>query len=183
MAELIARSPCAGLLPLQIGTLTATELPQMSLTVLAARKGAESALSEALKSAHGMALPAVMRATGKDGARALWFGQGQVLLMGPAPDPALARHAALTDQSDGWAVIRLSGAGAEAALARLTPLDMRRQVFKRGHTARTELAHMMGSLTRLGDDDFLLLVFRSMAATLVHDLQTAMQGVTARAAL
>ncbi len=181
--NLIATSPCAGLLPLSIGTMTASEEPLAALTSIAAFKGQEDALSEMLKTAHGMGWPKPGRTTGKEGARALWFGQGQALLVGPAPDPGLARHAALTDQSDAWAVVRLSGAGSQAVLARLTPLDLRRGSFKRGHTARTEIAHMMGSLTRLGEEAFLILVFRSMAATLAHDLEAAMQAVAARTRL
>ncbi len=181
--DLIASTPCAGLLPLSIGAVTASEEPPCALTSIAPYRGQEGALSEALKKAHGMAWPKPGRSTGKEGARALWFGQGQALLVGPAPDAGLARHAALTDQSDAWAVVRLSGAGAQAVSARLTPLDLRRASFKRGHSARSEIAHMMGSLTRLGEDAFLILVFRSMAATLAHDLETAMQSVAARARL
>ncbi|WP_372609656.1 sarcosine oxidase subunit gamma [Aquicoccus sp.] len=178
--NLIATPPCAGLLPLSIGTVTASEEPSCALTSIAPYRGQDGALSDALKKAHGMAWPKPGRMTGKAGARALWFGQGQALLVGPAPDAELARNAALTDQSDAWAMVRLSGAGAQDVLARLTPLDLRRGSFKRGHTARTEIAHMMGSLTRLGEEAFLILVFRSMAATLAHDLETAMQSVAAR---
>ena len=96
------------------------------------------------------------------------------------PDPTLAGHAAMVDQSDGWAVLRLEGAGAAEVLARLVPLDLRAPQFRRGHTARTELQHMMASLTRLGPDAFLIMVFRSMARTLVHDLTSAMEAVAAR---
>ena len=109
------------------------------------------------------------------------FGREVALLMGPAPDASLAAHAALTDQSDAWIVVRLEGAGARDVLARLTPIDLRDSVFKRGHTARTELAHMMASLTRVGPQAWQIMVFRSFAQTLAHDLKTAMQGVAARA--
>ena len=39
---------------------------------------------------------------------------------------------------------------------------------------------MMASITRLGADDFQIMVFRSMAATLVGELKTAMEAVAAR---
>ncbi|WP_372887768.1 sarcosine oxidase subunit gamma [Shimia sp.] len=182
MADLMAKSPCEGLLPLTHGEVRLHEMDMTRLTSLAPYRGRDKALSEALKAAHGMALPAVNRATGKEGARAIWFGQGQVMLVGPAPDAALAGMAAMTDQSDAWALLRIEGPGVEEVLARLIPLDLRQSVFKRGHTARTQLQHMMVSITRVGDNAFLLLGFRSMAKTLVHDLQTAMQGVAARGA-
>lgn len=180
MADLIAKSPCAGLLPVSHGAVTLSELDMTTLTSLAPFKGQEEALSAALKAAHGMEFPAINRATGKEGARAVWFGQGQAMLIGPAPDAALGKHAAVTDQSDAWALVRLEGEGSEDVLARLVPVDMRRVAFKRGHTARTQLQHMMVSVTRTGDNAFLILAFRSMAKTLVHDLETAMRGVAGR---
>lgn len=170
MAELIARSPCAGLLPCSIGRAAATEVDPGQVTLI-----------QPLKSARIADLPAPNRTADRGGARLLWFGHGQYLLMGGAPDTALTGRAALTDQSDGWAWVRLDGADAEAVLARLIPLDLRAGRFPPGHTARTEIAHMPGSVTRLGDGGLLLGVFRSMAATLVHDLKTAMRAVAARA--
>jgi len=182
---LAAVSPCAGLLPLQIGALTLSEDDPGHLTALAPYHGKAKALDAALKAAHGVALPAANRMTsrsaGKDGARVLWFGRAHYLLMGPAPDPALADQAALTDISDAWAVVRLEGAGAADVLARLTPIDLRPGQFEQGHTARTELMHMHAAITRLGDTSFQIMVFRSMAQTLAHDLGAAMRGVAARA--
>ena len=180
MAELIAKSPCEGLLPIECGGVTLSELPSMPITSVMAHKGREKALSQALKDAHGMALPQPNRMTGREGARAVWFGPGQVMLIGPGPNAALAEHAAVTDQSDAWATVRLEGAGCEDVLARLVPLDVRRHRFKRGHAARSQLQHMNVSLARVGDNAFLIMAFRSMASTLVHDLETAMKGVAAR---
>jgi len=180
VVKLQAISPCAGLLPIAIGDVTLSEVEPGVMTSLAPCKGADTAFGEALKAAHGMAVPAPNRATGKEGARAVWFGQRMVLLMGPAANAGLAKHAALVDQSDAWAVVRLEGAGARDVLARLTPIDLRATVFKRGHTARTELQHMMSSVTRIGPDSYQIMVFRAFAQTLVHDLKTAMEGVAAR---
>ncbi|MEO0938939.1 MAG: sarcosine oxidase subunit gamma [Pseudomonadota bacterium] len=176
MAELIARTPCEGLLPRPIGDAVLEEVDLGVLTSVAPYKGA----SDPLKNTHGMAFPAPNRATGKAGARAIWFGRGMALLAGPAPDPAMAAHAALTDQSDAWACVTLSGAAAEDVLARLVPIDARAATFKRGHTARTQLQHINVSLTRIGADSFLILGFRAMAGTLVHDLVEAMESVAAR---
>jgi heterotetrameric sarcosine oxidase gamma subunit len=180
VADLDAKSPGAGLLPLTIGQVTASEEALGAMTSLTPYKGRAKDLSGALKTAHGMAFPAAGRATGKAGARAIWFSHGQAILQGPAPDAALAEHAALTDQSDAWVVVRLEGKGAVDVLARLMPLDLRPSVFKRGHTARTELLHMAASVTKTGENAFQIMVFRSMAKTLVHDLKTAMEGVATR---
>lgn len=180
MAELIAKTPCEGLLPIAMDGIELHEEIPAAMTTLAPFNGRAAALSEALKAAHGMAFPAPGRTTGKAGARAVWFGRGQAMLVGPEPDATLAAHAALSDQSDAWAVVRLEGAGAGDVLARLVPVDLRASSFRRGHTVRSMCMHMMVSVTRVGETAFQIMAFRSMAATLVHDLKTAMEGVTAR---
>ncbi len=103
-------------------------------------------------------------------------------MIGIAPDASLGQHAAVVDQSDAWCAVSLSGGTAEDVLARLVPVDLRRAQFKRGHTVRTQVGHMMTSVTRTGPDSFMILVFRSMAVTLIHELKQAMQFVAARRA-
>ncbi|APE44099.1 sarcosine oxidase subunit gamma [Sulfitobacter alexandrii] len=180
MAELKAKSPCDGLLPIRIGAAELTELDPGVLSMLSPL-GDRAGLGAALERAHGMTLPDPLRATGGAGARCIWFGRDQVLLMGSVPDTTLTEHAAVVDQSDGWAVVQLEGAAAVDVLARLVPVDLRADRFARDHTLRTQLFHMSASITRTGDDRFMILVFRSMASTLVHDIKTAMEAVRARA--
>ncbi|MEL6171025.1 MAG: sarcosine oxidase subunit gamma [Pseudomonadota bacterium] len=180
MIDLIAKSPLHGAEPLEIGPARFAEMEAGTLTSLLPYRGQSEKLSVALQKCHGLALPKANRATGKSGARALWFGRGQTLLIGPTPDPKLAEFAAVVDQSDSWAIAELQGNAAEAVLARLCPLDFRVSSFKRGHTARTDLKHMMASVTRTGPQSFQIMVFRSMAQTLLHDVTTAMESVAAR---
>ncbi len=180
MVELVAKAPCEGLLPISVGDVSLTEDLPVSLTMLTAYKGRIEACSEVLKSAHGMAMPKPNRATGTQAARAIWFGQDQAMLVGAMPDSGLQNEASLVDQSDAWAIVTLEGAGAEDVLARLVPVDLRAATFKRGHTARTMLGHMTVSITRVGEQAFQIMAFRSMAKTLVHDLQRAMESVASR---
>lgn len=182
MASLIELTPCSGMEPVTIGSVTLTELVPDSMTSVTAFKGQAASLSKALSEAHGMKMPAPNRATGKEGARAVWFGPDMAMLIGPAPDAGLGQVASLTDQTDAWTVVRLEGEDAAAVLARLTPIDLRDSAFKRGHTARTELMHMSSSITRVGANAFQVMVFRSMAKTLLNDLETAMKSMAARQA-
>ncbi|WP_246227800.1 sarcosine oxidase subunit gamma [Roseobacter ponti] len=180
MADPVAKSACAGLLPVTVGALSLEETDIGVLTTVAPYLGRGADLSAAMEKAHGVTLPGPGRTTGEGDARAIWFGRDMALLVGPAPDAALAKYAALTDQSDAWAVVTLSGEGSDDALARLVPLDLRAAQFEAGHTARSQIMHMNASITRTGPDSFLILVFRAMAQTLVHELKTAMEGVAAR---
>ncbi|WP_246455410.1 sarcosine oxidase subunit gamma [Sulfitobacter aestuariivivens] len=162
-----------------IGSVTVVEADLGVLTSLSP-VGDGKDFAAALKAAHGLGAPKPGRATGRDGQRCLWFARSEVLLAGPVPDKTLEAHAAVVDQSDGWACVTLSGAGAVDVLARLVPVDFRESIFKRGHTARTLVQHMSASITRTGADTFLILVFRSMAGTLVHELKVAMEAVASR---
>jgi sarcosine oxidase subunit gamma len=150
------------------------------ITSVAAFKGQEATLTKAMQAAHGLNMPAPNQVSGAGEVRAIWFGPQMALLMGVAPDASLASHAALTDQSDAWAVVRLEGAGAADVLARLTPIDLRKDTLGPGMTARTEVQHMQASVTCLREESYQIMVFRAFAGTLVHDLKCAMQAVAAR---
>ncbi|MDG1448620.1 MAG: sarcosine oxidase subunit gamma family protein [Ascidiaceihabitans sp.] len=180
MVDLIAKTPMDGFVPLTLGNVTLSEMAAGPVTSISPFNDTGKDLSAALKTAHGMTVPAANRSTAKASARAIWFGREQFILMGCEADQGLANYAALTDQSDGWTVVTLKGAGAADVLARVTPLDLRSHVFKKGHTARSDLMHMASSITRTGDDTFMIMVFRSMAGTLLHDLQRAMEGLASR---
>ena len=180
VAELLFKTACTGLEALKISMLSLTETAPQTLTTLAPYRGQDKALSKAMEAAHGIGFPGVNGSTSGPGARAIWFGRDMALLIGPQPDPGLAKHAALTDQSAGWAVMELAGAGAEDVLARLCPVDLRAAQFDIGASLRTEAKHMMASICRLDKDRFQIMVFRSMARTLHHDLKTAMEARAAR---
>lgn len=179
MVELKALNPIERKLPLSIGGALLEALDLGALTSLSPLAD-PAALSEALEAAHGVELPKPGLSTGGDDVRCLWFGRAEFLLLGPVPNDALAQNGVVVDLSDAWCAVSLSGAASENVLARLIPLDLRSRAFPVGATARTQLQHMNVSITRVGVDRFMILAFRSMAATLVHDLKNAMEGVAAR---
>jgi sarcosine oxidase subunit gamma len=74
----------------------------------------------------------------------------------------------------------MGSAGVEDVLARLVPVDLRANVFKMNHVAKTMLGHMSVTIVRTGAEAFEIMVMRSMAQTLVHDLDVAMRGLAAR---
>lgn len=186
VVDLTARTPCdaggetgASVLPFTIGDVRLEELDAGVITLLAPY-GDGAALSAALEAAHGVAYAKPGRSVGTARARCVWFGQGQALLIGPGPAADLAQHGAMVEQSDGWAVVSLSGDKVVDVLARLVPVDLRAGTFKRGHCVRTMLGHMSVSITRTAQDRMMILVFQSMANTLIHELEAAMRAVAAR---
>ena len=171
MPELIAKSALSGRAPL---TLAGTRLEKAhpgQITSIACFPGAMAKVATKLGS-----FPAPNSAR----SNLIWTGPEQAFLLGiPAPD--LAGLAATTDQTGGWAALRLTGPKAADALMRLCPLDLRLAQFPPGTCARTPLGHMQSILIR-EPESFLILVFRSMARTAWHEIETALHALDARAA-
>jgi heterotetrameric sarcosine oxidase gamma subunit len=175
--ELIAKSALEGR-TLTAGTVALAEVETGLITSVAVLPGGAKAVAKGLK-ALGLSMPEPNTFAEKKGARIVWTGRDQAFLMGVAP-PAL-EGAAVTDQSDGWAVLSVSGAGVSEVLARWVPIDLRLAVFPVGHVVRTQLNHMNVVILRVGDHAVEILVFRSMARTAWHEIETAMHMVAARA--
>jgi sarcosine oxidase subunit gamma len=181
VANLIESTACDGLLPLKVGAASLQELAPDRITSVAPFNGKHRAVGTALK-AQGLGWPAPGRSLVKGDASCLWTGRGQAFLIGADPE-GLTGLAALTNQTDAWARLCLEGASAEAVLARLVPVDVGKTAFPINSVARTGLGHMMAILHRTGVEQFQVMVFRSMAATAVHELGRAMSTLAARAAV
>jgi sarcosine oxidase subunit gamma len=127
----------------------------------------------------GLSFPDPGQVSAAGDLRLVWTGRDQAMLVGAPPPAGLA--AAVTDQSDGWVCLSLTGPGAEAVLARLVPLDLRRAAFPPGRAARSGLNHMPLILWR-EDDGFRLMTFRSMARSAWDEIAQAMRHLAARGA-
>lgn len=177
MPELIAKSALEGR-SLTSGTVTLAEVAVGPVTSIAVFPGGAKAVAKGLKTL-GLAMPDPNSFAEKKGVRIVWTGRDQAFLIGVAP-PVL-EGAAVTDQSDGWAVLSVSGAGVADVLARWVPIDLRLAAFPVGRAVRTQLNHMNVVILRAGDHVFEIMVFRSMARTAWHEVETAMHMVQARA--
>ncbi|MEQ8366193.1 MAG: sarcosine oxidase subunit gamma family protein [Roseicyclus sp.] len=183
MADLTARSPAQGLLPIAHGTLTLSEAPMQPIWAIAPYRGKQETLSKALQKAHGLAFPAVGELASAKASRIAWSGMNQAFLFGTAPDAALADHAALTDQSDAWTHLVLEGPAVRDVLARWVPADLSRGSLPVGRSLRSLVGHMSALILHPEDDRFEILIFRSMAGTAVHELTKAMKIIEARGAI
>lgn len=177
MPNLIAKSALSGQAPLVLVGTTLAELVPERITSVAPLKG--QSLDKAMK-ILGLSFPAPNRFVEAAGAMIVWTGREQAFLIG-ASGEGLTGLAALTDQTDGWAVLTLQGPKAEAALMRLYPLDLRLAQFGVGRAARAPLNHMSSVLMRTGAEGFTVMVFRSMARTAWHEIETALKALAARA--
>jgi sarcosine oxidase subunit gamma len=81
--------------------------------------------------------------------------------------------AAVIDQSDGYASLRLSGPKVRETLAKGVPLDLHARAFQVGDVAVTVVSHIGATLWRLDDGPdgspvFEVVVFRSLAESFWH---------------
>lgn len=174
MVRLTTQSPFDMALPVSIGAATLRELPVDLATTVAAFPGQD--VSEALFRQIGVSMPTPGQVLKADAASVLWTGPAEALVRGAALTPI--DGALICDQSDGWAWLALEGPDAGDVLARLVPLDL--ETMAVGTTARSLLGHMTVSIVRDGAERFEIGGFRSMAKTMVQELQHAMTGVNAR---
>jgi len=180
VVDLIARSAGADLLPLTIGGVALAEVALGQVTSVAPFRGQAAAVSAALQAAFGFGFPRPNQTGIGGAARIVWAGMDRALLIGAAVPAGLTSIAALVDQTDAAVTVQVAGPGATAVLARLIPLDLRPAAMPVGQTARSQVNHMAASITRTGPDVFEVMVFRSMAGTLIDELTHAAQGVAAR---
>lgn len=181
MVSLIAKSGLEGVLPLTAEALTLAEVSVGRITSVMPFAGQHDRVAQLLRKG-GLDWPAPNHAIAARAGSIYWTGRDQAFLI--EADPAgLAPFAALTDQSDGWATLALSGPGWRDVLARLVPLDLGDTSFPVDQVARTGLNHMMCILHRSAPDSMRIMVFRSMARTAVHELHGAMAAVVARSHL
>lgn len=156
------------------------ERRRLSLVSVMARRGKWPAVEAAAENLFGHKPPARPAAVFTPAAALVWSGPGQFLILSAGDgfsDPlapfaqAFGDAASLSDQSDGRALIRVSGGHARDALAKVSSLDLHPAVFPVGAAAATSVDHTNVSLWRGADAAdgapvFDLLVFRSFAASL-----------------
>ncbi len=160
--------------------LSMSELTGFELVQVMARRGQWDAAAKAAEQHFGAAAPARPKAVAAGKALLIWSGPDQFLVLserGSATDtarPSFAGTASLSDQSDGRALIRISGARARDMLAKVCSLDLHPSAFPVGAATATSIDHTSVNLWRGDDADgspvFNLLIFTSFAESLWRTL-------------
>ncbi len=164
--------------------VVARERRNVAMASVIARRGQGAALSAKIKARTGLELPVTPRFSGVNHLGFLWMAPGQWMASAEGEAGAIfARElaqdltglAAVTDQSDGRVLIRVSGGRVRDMLAKGCMIDLHAGVFNPGSTAITSIALLTVQVTRLPDDTglpvFELAVMRSFAANLWHWLE------------
>lgn len=158
--------------------VTVQSMDGQGIVMLHCRKEAESALAAAVSAHFGLALANAPRRQMAGTTAFSGIGPGAWLVTSPGKSNHLAADlqeklgafAALTDQSDGYAMVRLGGPRLRDCLAKFIAVDLHHRSFGPSHVAVTLAAHMSMILSRLpdgadGNAVFELALFRSYAAS------------------
>lgn len=93
----------------------------------------------------------------------------------------LGDAAYLSDQSDSWAVLDLTGPMCLQALERICPVDISASAFDMDAVARTSMEHLSVIIHRLGHDGFRLYSPRSSADSFLHAVTESLYNVCSTA--
>ncbi|RXF73149.1 sarcosine oxidase subunit gamma [Hansschlegelia zhihuaiae] len=147
---------------------TLREVEGLTLASVAALGGREAELAEAVRAAYGLDLPTAPKRIASGAAAFIWAGPGKWLASSTAPNADFTGlPAAVADQSDGRAVLRLSGPRAREILATLTAIDLHPRAFAPGDAAMTHAASIAIHLWQVDEaPTYEFAAFRSYAATL-----------------
>jgi sarcosine oxidase subunit gamma len=178
---LSAYSAIAPLPQTAVGTgvpqLVITERKNLAIATVIARKGQGAALRAAFGQRFGVLLPDRPTCAAAGGITVIGMAPQQWLAVAEEDAAvefldhltiALGLYAAITEQSDARAVLRLQGSKARAALAKGLPIDLHPHHFKPGDAALTVMALTGVHLWQIDDNPtYDLAVSRSMASGLV----------------
>jgi methylglutamate dehydrogenase subunit D len=154
-----------------------TDRDGLGIATVLGHKG-EEALASRLRDRFDLDLPRGPRRVGAGGLAFAGIGPGTWLATAENSGNAFAatlRHAlgdlaSISDQSDGYAVLRLTGPKVRATLAKGVSVDLHDRSFRPGDVASSVVSHIGATLWRIedsadGSPAFEFAVFRSLAGS------------------
>jgi sarcosine oxidase subunit gamma len=166
--------------------VTAVVRDGLALATVLARKGVSQRLTEGVRKRFEVELPTVSQRTAASDVAFAGTGPGAWLAIAENGGNEFAARlmgdldglASVSDQSDGYVLIRLSGARVRDTLAKLIPIDLHPRAFEVGAVASTVASHIGVTLWRLADEPdaaavFEIVMFRSLARSFWHALAEA----------
>lgn len=167
-----------------IGELEVREVGDRALTSLAFGEQARRDVGSALQQTFGSGIPEVgLSAIGSNGSRLLGLQRDQIWCMqarsAAAMDAVMTSWFSsvsglyITDQSDGWSILALSGHPLISVLERLCPLDLDPDRFPVDGVQRSVFEHTGVIMLRTAMDSCELISPRSSVNSLVHAIELA----------
>ncbi len=171
---LAAQSAFTDLKTAKDAAITIEVLDDLTLASIASAKGKASEVKAAIQAAFGVTLPVAPERVTGNGIAFIWHGPDQWLAIANRGNAmrdlevelkaVLAGLAAVVDQSDGRAVLRVSGPRVRDVLAKGVAIDLDPRAFKSNGVAITQASHIGIVLWQVSDAPaFEIAMFRSFA--------------------
>ena len=167
--------------------VTVSEVIGKSLVMIALPRPKFKEIESSMIKSCGLALPEMEHSTqSKDSSIVLWrLQKNQVLAYfsyeGNDAEVNIANRlnspAYYTDQSDTWAMIRVSGPRSRDVLERICPIDLSKNVFSVGNVSRTIMEHIGTIIHRDDEDSYVLLTMRSFGISMLHAIEVSAKNV------
>ena len=148
--------------------------------------GDDATFESALSSHLGLARPVPGQFHDQDTFRLCGLAQDQFFLMGlkakDANEHALKSQlqdaAYVTDQSDSWITLQISGDEARSAMERICPINLSATAFAPGSIARTSMEHLSAIVMAEQDGSLTLLSPISSAESFWHAVEQSLVNVS-----
>jgi sarcosine oxidase subunit gamma len=166
------------------GIADIAEAPVQGMITLRGNLGAAK-VKNAATGVAGVDMPGPRQITCDEERGIAWMSPDELLILCPYADVSAnvakmqktlgKTHALAVNVSDARAMFRVSGPAAREVLAKLAPVDLRRDQFTPGMFRRTRLAQVAAALWLTEDDCFHIVCFRSQAQYMFDLLKVAAQ--------
>ncbi len=183
---LTKESPLNGV-ELEFDGVTVAEVIDQSLVMVAIPRDKVDEIGSAIKKSCGLEIPSIGQSSqSSDSSITLWrLQKNQVLAYyayeGHDAENDIANKlnapAYYTDQSDTWAMIRVSGERSRDVLERICPLNLDPKEFVVGGVSRTVMEHIGTIIYRDGDNSYVLLTMRSFSRSMLHAIEVSVKNV------
>ena len=169
----------------EIGTIRLREISNQSLIAMAIPLGEETKFKNSIKNIFGLKMPSPDKSVKNKDTRILSTQPDQIFVLTKRtddPEKSMAIEfdgsAYITDQTDAWVILEISGSSSREALERICQLDLDKEIFQLDSMARTSMEHMSAIIIRKADDTFYLMSASSSAKSFLHAVELSAQHVS-----
>jgi len=169
----------------EIGNIRLREVANQSLIAMAIPQGKESKFKNNIKNIFNLKMPSPTKSVKNKDTRLLFTQPDQIfVLTKKADDPensmavTFSESAYITDQTDAWVILEISGETSREALERICQVDLDKNVFQLDGMARTSMEHMSTIIIRKADNTFYLMSASSSAKSFLHAVELSAQHVS-----
>ena len=169
----------------EIGTIRLREISNQSLIAMAIPLGEETKFKNSIKNIFGLKMPSPNMSVKNKDTRIFSTQPDQIFVLTKRTDDPeksmaieIGKSAYITDQTDAWVILEISGSSSREALERICQLDLDKEIFQLDSMARTSMEHMSAIIIRKADDTFYLMSASSSAKSFLHAVELSAHHVS-----